>query len=140
VEILGLYFEEFPIGKSGTSAGKTIMAADIQLFNEMSGLPNYSVNGVERVPEMLVAMVSAGLITRQGMTEGTLIGIIETSWMYKSLVMVGDTLKIKYLITYASLGKSGKKGNIVFTIKTYNQRNEIVAAGEIKAMVRAKGN
>ena len=140
MEILGLYFEEFPVGKSGTSAGKTIMAADIQLFNEMSSWPNYSANGVAWVPEMLITMVSAGLITRQGMTEGTLVGIIETSWQYKSSVMVGDTLKIKYLITEASLGKTGKKGNIVFTIKTYNQRNEIVAEGEIKAMVRARGD
>jgi acyl dehydratase len=140
MEILGLYFEDFPVGKSGTSAGKTIMAADIHLFNEMSSWPNYSVNGVALVPEMLITMVSAGLITRQGMTEGTLVGIIETSWQYKSSVMVGDTLKIQYLITEASLGKTGKKGNIVFTIKTYNQRNEIVAEGQIKAMVLARGN
>ena len=73
MEILGLYFEEFPVGKSGTSVGKTIMGADIQLFNEMSSWPNYSANGVARVSEMLIAMFSAGLITRQGMTEGTLV-------------------------------------------------------------------
>ena len=140
MEILGLYFEEFTVGKSGTSAGKTIMAADIQLFNEMSSWPNYSANGVALVPEMLITMVSAGLITRQGLTEGTLVGVIETSWQFKSSVMVEDTLTIKYVITDASLAKSGKKGNIVFTIKTYNQKYEIIAEGEIKAMVRTRGN
>jgi acyl dehydratase len=72
-------------------------------------------------------------------------GIVRGPWRpgvnrkLKSSVLVGDTLKIKYLITDAALGKTGKKGNIVFTIKTYNQRNEIVAEGEIKAMVRARG-
>jgi acyl dehydratase len=134
-----MYFEDFPVGMSGGSVGKTITLTDIQLFNEMSSWPNYSIMGEGLVPEMLVTMVSAGLMTRQGIYEGTLIGIIGNSWRYKSPVLVGDTLKLKYVVTEASLGRSKERGIIVFKIRTYNQRNETVAEGEIKTMMRARG-
>ncbi len=138
MEILGLYFEDFPIGKSGGSVGKTITLTDIQLFNEMSGWPDYFILGEESVPEMLVTMVSAGLMTRQGIYEGTLMGIIGNSWRYRTPVLVGDTLKMKYVVTEASLTRNREKGIIVFKIQTYNQRHETVAEGEIKAMMRAR--
>jgi acyl dehydratase len=139
LEVLGMYFEDFPVGKSGGSVGKTITPTDIQLFNEMSNWPKYSIMGEGLVPEMLVTMVSAGLMTRQGIYEGTLVGIIGNSWRYKSPVLVGDTLKLKYVVAEASLGKTRERGVIVFKIRTYNQRNETVAEGEIKTMMRAKG-
>jgi acyl dehydratase len=139
LEILGKYFEDFPVGSSGGSVGKTITPTDIQLFNEMSGWPNYSIMGQGSAPEMLVTMISAGLMTRQGIYEGTLVGIIGNSWRYQSPVLVGDTLKLKYVVTEASLGKSKERGIIVFKIRTYNQRNETVAEGEIKTMMRARG-
>ena len=138
MEILGLYFEDFSVGKSGGSVGKTITLTDIQLFNEMSGWPDYFILGEKSVPEMLVTMVSAGLMTRQGIYEGTLMGIIGNSWRYRTPVLVGDTLKMKYVVTEASLTRKREKGIIVFKIQTYNQRNETVAEGEIKAMMRAR--
>ena len=138
MEILGMYFEDFPIGKSGGSVGKTITATDVQLFDEMSSWPKYSLVGEEMVPEMLVTMVSAGLMTRQGIYEGTLVGIIGNTWHYKTPVLVGDTLKLKYVVTEASLSRSKERGIIGFKIRTYNQRNETVAEGEIKTMMRAR--
>jgi acyl dehydratase len=133
-----MYFEDFPIGKSGGSVGKTITATDVQLFDEMSSWPKYSLVGEEMVPEMLVTMVSAGLMTRQGIYEGTLVGIIGNRWHYKTPVLVGDTLKLKYVVTEASLSRSKERGIIGFKIRTYNQRNETVAEGEIKTMMRAR--
>jgi len=138
LEILGMYFEDFPIGRTGGSVGKTITPSDIQFFNEMSNWPKYSSAEGGLVPEMLVTMVSAGLMTRQGIYEGTLVGIIGNSWHYKTPVLVGDTLKLKYAVTAASLSKSKERGIIVFKIRTYNQRNETVAEGEIKTMMQAR--
>ncbi len=138
METLGLYFEDFPIGKSDGSVGKTITLTDIKLFNEMSGWPDYFISGEQSAPEMLITMISAGLMTRQGFYEGTLMGIINNSWRYETPVLSGDTLKIKYVVTEASLTKRRDKGIIVFKIRTYNQRNETVAEGEMKAMMRAR--
>jgi acyl dehydratase len=140
LEILGLYFEDFPVGKSGGSVGRTITATDVELFGEMSGWPKYSCAGERLVPEMLVTMITAGLVTRQGIYEGTLMGIIGNTWNYKTPVRVGDTLKMKYGIREATLSRSGGKGVIVFQITTSNQRGEIVSEGEIKSMVAARGN
>lgn len=139
MEILGLYFEDFPIGKSGGSVGKTITLADIQLFKEMSDWPDYSIDGKILVPEMLVTMVSAGFMTRQNIYEGTLLGISRNYWQYKVTVLAGDTLKMKYTVKEARLSKSGKAGAILFKIQTYNQRNETVAEGEMTATMRTRG-
>ena len=140
MEVLGLYFEDFPIGKSGGSVGRTITATDVELFEEMSGWPQYSCDGERVVPEMLVTMITAGLVTRQGIYEGTLMGIIGNTWNYKTRVRVGDTLKMKYVISEATLSRSGGRGVIVFKITTCNQRGEIVSEGEIKSMMAARGN
>lgn len=138
MEVLGLYFEDFPVGKSGGSVGRTITATDVELFEEMSGWPKYLRGGERLVPEMLVTMISAGLVTRQGIYEGTLVGIIGNSWVYRAPVRVGDTLKMKYVISGASLSRSGEKGVIVCKIRTCNQRGETVAEGEIKSMIAAR--
>ncbi len=135
-----MYFEDFPEGKSGGSVGKTISPTDIELYNEMSGWPESTAPRMSAAPEMLITMISAGLMTRQGFYEGTLMGILNNTWRYKAPVVAGDTLKIKYLVSRASLTKRGDKGIIVFSIKTYNQKDEIVAEGEMKAMMRARGN
>jgi len=139
VEILGMFFEDFPVGKSGGSVGKTITSSDIDFFEEMSSWPRYSDAERQLAPEMLVTMISAGLMTRQGIYEGTLVGIIGNSWHYKAPVLVGDTLKLKYLVTEASLTKSRERGIVVLKIRTFNQRNETVAEGEIRTMIRARG-
>ena len=140
MEVLGLYFEDFPIGKRGGSVGRTITATDVELFEEMSGWPKYSFDGERLVPEMLVTMITAGLVTRQGIYEGTLMGIIGNTWNYKARVRVGDTLKMKYVISEATLSRSGGRGVIVFRITTCNQRGEIVSEGEIKSMMAARSN
>lgn len=133
-----MYFEDFPVGKSGVSVGKTISLTDIELYNEMAGWPDSTVSGIKAAPAMLVTMISAGLMTRQGFYEGTLMGILNNAWWYKAPVVVGDTLKIKYRVSKASLTKRGDKGIIVFSINVYNQKDEIVAEGEMKAMMRAR--
>ncbi len=139
MEVLGLYFEDFPVGKSGGSVGRTITATDVELFEAMSAWPRYSQGGERLVPEMLVTMITAGLVTRQGIYEGTLMGIIGNNWTYKIPVRIGDTLKMKYVVREATLSRSGGKGVIVFQIRTYNQRGETVAEGEIKSMMAARG-
>jgi acyl dehydratase len=140
LEILGLYFEDFPVGKAGGSVPRTITPTDLELFEEMSVWPKYSAPGGQLVPEMLVTMISAGLMTRQGVYEGTLLGIIGNYWKFKAPVVVGDTLKMKYVVAEASLSRNGEKGIIVFKITTTNQRGEIVAVGEMKTMMLARAS
>jgi acyl dehydratase len=138
LETLGLFFEDFPVGKSGGSVGKTITLTDIKLFNEMSGWPDYFISGEQSAPEMFLTMISAGFMTRQGIYEGTLLGIVNNFWRYKTPVFAGDTLKMTYTVSEASLSKKRDKGVITLKIRTFNQRNETVAEGEMKAMMRAR--
>lgn len=140
METLGLYFEDFPVGKTGRSVGKTVTLTDIQFFKEMSGWPDYVISGKQAAPEMQITMISAGLMTRQGFYEGTLVGIINNDWRYAMPVFAGDTLKISYVVADAIPTKKGNKGIIVFKIRTYNQRNETVAEGEMKTMMLTRVN
>jgi len=88
---------------------------------------------------MLITAVVGGLFNRLGVYEGTLIAVAGTSWYYFLPVVVGDTLKVRFTVTEASMSKKMDRGLVTFRLNTYNQRNELVAEGHLKIMLVAKG-
>lgn len=140
MEVLGLHFEDLPAGKAGGSVPRTITSSDLDFFEEMTLWPKCETPEGRAVPEALVVMISAGLMTRQGIYEGTLLGIIGNKWKFKTTVLVGDTLKMSYVVTEASLSRSKEKGIVIFKMTTTNQHGEIVAEGEMKTMMLARSS
>ena len=139
METFGKYFEDFPVGKTGKTLGKTITHSDVDFFQDLSSWPDYHINYSRLVPEMLVTAVTGGLFNRLGVYEGTLIAVAGNSWCYFLPVIVGDTLKVHYTVEEASMGKKMDRGLVTLELNTYNQRKELVAEGHLKIMLVAKG-
>jgi acyl dehydratase len=139
METFGKYFEDFPAGKTGKTVGKTITHSDVDFFEELSSWPDYRTNHSRLVPEMLVTAVACGLFNRLGVYEGTLIAVAGNSWCYLLPVIVGDTLRVRYIVEEASMSKKMDRGVITLKLSTYNQRNELVAEGHLKIMMLAQG-
>lgn len=135
----GKYFEDFPVGETDNTVGKTITDSDVDFFQELSGWPDTYAGYSRLVPEMLVTAVVGGLFNRLGVYEGTLIAVAGTSWRYLLPVIVGDTLKVCYVVKEASMSKKHDKGLVRLKLSTYNQRNELVAEGNLKIMLATKG-
>jgi len=137
METFGKYFEDFPVGKTGKTVGKTITHSDVDFYLELSGWPDYRTGDSRFVPEMLVTAAACGLFNRLGMYEGTLIAVAGNSWRYFLPVMVGDTLRVRYMVKGASLSKKMDRGLVALILSTYNQREELVAEGHLKIMMLA---
>lgn len=138
METYGKYFEDFPVGKAGKTVGKTLTHSDVDFFQELSGWQDTHMAQSRLVPEMLITAVVGGLFNRLGVYEGTLIAVAGTSWRYFLPVVVGDTLKVTYLVAEASISKRGDRGLVTLKFSPYNQRNELVAEGHLKIMLATK--
>ena len=97
--VAGLYFEEFSVGDSITSQGRTVTEADIVNFAMLSGdwnplhtdaeIAKSTVFGERIAHGMLVLSMATGLADRMGFINGTAILIdgglsafYETDWQH----------------------------------------------------------
>ena len=101
----GLYFEEFEIGQSLISEGRTVTEADIVAFAALSGDwttihtdAEYAAQhsfGQRVAHGMLVVSIASGLLVRTGVIEGTALAFREiNSWKFSLPVFIGDTVRV----------------------------------------------
>lgn len=129
-------YKGFKPGQSRCTVGKTITATDVSFFRRMSGWPSRNDDTAD---ELLVTMVSIGLMNRLGFLEGNLVAVMGNEWQYMNKVSVGDTLKVQYEVLDVKVGKKGDKEAISFALKCYKQSDELVADGRWKIMMRKSG-
>ena len=89
----GLYFEEFNVGDTVTSAGRTITEADIVNFAALSGDWNaihvdaeFAKNSMfgERIAHGLLGLsIASGLAVRLGFIEDTVIAFMGLDWKFR---------------------------------------------------------
>ena len=124
VEKYGTY-KVFKQGQSGCTVGKTITETDISFFRRLSGWP---CSKTDNVDELLVTMVSIGLMNRLGFLEGNLVAVMENEWQFLNRVIIGDTIKVRYEVVEVTAGKKGDNA--------YRQGDELLAQGRSKIMTR----
>src|SRR5699024_4994062 len=78
-------------GSQIDSVGKTITNYDVVTFQEFSSMPK---NDSNVVPQILVQMISIGLLNRSLPLEKKLIAVIGQSWEFVSTVLKEDTLHV----------------------------------------------
>ena len=144
----GLYFEEFEIGQTVITAGRTVTEADVVNFAALSGDYNQIHTDAEfsrttpfgeRIAHgLLVLSIASGLLAQLGLIEGTIIAFRELSWKFSKVVLLGDTVHVRTEV-------SGKKalprlggGLVILKLRVLNQQNEVVAHGEWQALMACK--
>lgn len=144
-----LYFEDFAVGQSFVTPGRTITEADVVSFAAWTG-DNNQVHtdaefakktryGQRIVHGMLGASLCLGLIARTGVFEGSavaLLGIDE--WRFSAPVFIGDTLTLTVEIVGLRLTSKGTTGVVQRQLWLRNQRGEVVQEGRMDILVLTK--
>ncbi len=144
----GMYFEDFKIGDTWSTKGRTITETDIVNFAGLSGDFNQlhmdeqyagKTQFGKRIAHGLLGLaISSGLTQALDIYNDTIIAFLGLTWKFTGPIFIGDTVHVEQ--TVASLRKTSKPGRGVatFEVKLINQNNETVQLGERSIMIRCR--
>lgn len=144
-----MYFEDFSVGQTLTTPGRTITEADVMSFAAWTGDNNQIHTDVEFAKQtrygqrivhgMLGASLCLGLIARMGAFEGTAVALLGIDdWRFTNPVFIGDTLTCTVEIVGTRLTSKGTTGVVQRELKLINQRQEVVQQGRMDILMLTK--
>ncbi len=145
----GLFFEEFTIGDSVESVGRTITEADIVNFAALSGDWNLIHSDAEyskaqmfgqRVAHgLLVLSIASGLAVRLGFMEETVMAFRGLEWRFTKPIFIGDTVRLRVTVEEKKEMRRLGGGLVTFAMEVVNQNNEVVQRGTWEILCKGKG-
>src|SRR3972149_1730927 len=145
----GLYFEEFSVGQSVKTAGRTIGEDAIFSFAGLSGDYNQIHTDAvfasktqfgQRVAHGLLGMsIAVGLIMQTGLLEGTVLAFREINeWKFVKPFFIGDTIHALLSISeIKGLPRIGA-GALIASVEVLNQKDEVCQRGKLNLPVLSK--
>lgn len=135
----GLYFEEFEVGDSVESVGRTITETDIVNFAALSGDWNLIHTDAEYVKSqkfgqrvahgLLVLSIASGLAVRLGFMEDTVIAFRGLEWKFSKPVYIGDTVRLRVKVADKKPMERLGGGLVNFEMAVVNHEEQVVAKG-----------
>jgi acyl dehydratase len=140
------YFEDFSIGQTFQTPGRTITEADVVNFAAWTGDNNRIHTDAEFASQtrygqriahgMLGASLCLGLIARTGVFEGSAVALLEVDeWQFTNPVFIGDTLTCTVEIVGTRLTSKGNTGVVQRMLHLNNQRKETVQTGRMDILM-----
>jgi 3-hydroxybutyryl-CoA dehydratase len=144
----GRYFEEFQVGDTIVSAGRTITEADVVNFAGVSGDYTQIHTDAEharqrmfgqRVAHGLLGLaVASGLAAQLGFIEGTVLAFRELTWKFSLPIFFGDTIHVKAAVAeLKSMPRLGG-GLVRLDVQLVNQEDKVVQRGRWVVLVANK--
>ena len=144
----GLYFEEFNVGDTVSSAARTITEADIVSFAALSGDWNAihvdaefakgSMFG-ERIAHGLLGLsIASGLAVRLGFIEDTVIAFMGLDWKFRAPIKIGDTIHMLAQIAEKKPMPRLGGGLVTLNVEVLNQRGETTQKGTWSMLMKLK--
>jgi acyl dehydratase len=144
----GRYFEEFQIGDTVVSAGRTITEADVVAFAGLSGDytqihtdSQYASQGMfgQRVAHGLLGLaVATGLAAQRGFIEGTVLAFRELNWKFSLPIFFGDTIRVKATVAELRPMRRLGGGAVTFEVQVLNQEDKVTQRGEWVVLIASK--
>ena len=144
----GLYFEEFSLGDTALTAGRTITEADIVNFAGLSGdfsqihtnaeYAHQSAMGHRIAHGLLVASIASGLLAQTGLIEGTVVAFRELSWKFSQPVFIRDTICVRSTVTNLRIVPKMHCGAVTLTLEVINQEDKVVQSGQWMVLVASQ--
>ncbi len=144
----GLYFEEFNVGDTVTSAARTITEADIVSFAALSGDWNaihvdaeFAKSGMfgERIAHGLLGLsIASGLAVRLGFIEDTVIAFMGLDWKFRAPIKIGDTIHMRAQIAEKKPMPRLGGGLVTLNVEVLNQRDETTQKGTWSMLMKLK--
>jgi acyl dehydratase len=144
----GRYFEEFSVGETLVTAGRTITETDVVNFAGLSGDYNqihtdaaYAADWMfgQRIAHgLLVLAIATGQAVQSGIIEGTVLAFRELSWKFSKPVFLGDTIDVLLEIIETKAMTRLGGGSVKMKVSVRNQNQEVVHRGEWIMLVKSK--
>ncbi|MCU0508142.1 MAG: MaoC family dehydratase N-terminal domain-containing protein [Anaerolineae bacterium] len=144
----GLYFEDYNIGDSATSQGRTITETDIVNFAALSGDWNpihvdaeYAKGGMfgERIAHgMLGLSIATGLAIQLGFMQETVIAFMGLDWKFRGAIKIGDTIRMKAEVAEKKPMPRLGGGLVTFNVEVVNQRDETCQKGTWTVLAKVR--
>ncbi|CAH2786525.1 MAG: hypothetical protein CBARDMAM_2141 [uncultured Caballeronia sp.] len=145
-----LFFEDFEVGQSFESGGRTIMETDLTFFSMLSGDWNpihadaeFAKNtrfGQRVVHGTLGIAIATGMLHEMGIFHESAVAMMSLNqWKFVAPILVGDTLHLRLEITELDPGKSERVGRLGRRFAMLNQRDDIVQDGLSDLLIKKRG-
>jgi acyl dehydratase len=145
----GLYYEEFEVGQSITSVGRTITEADVVGFAALTGDwtsihvdAEYAAQHPfgQRVAHGLLGLsIASALAVRMGFMEGTVLAFREISdWKFSLPIFMGDTIRMRAsVIGLKAMPRLGG-GAVTFKVEILNQDDKVIQRGKWTVLMMSR--
>jgi 3-hydroxybutyryl-CoA dehydratase len=145
----GLYFEEYEVGQSITSQGRTVTEADVVAFAALSGDWNpMHTDAVfssahpfgQRVAHGLLGLsIASGLAVRLGFLEETALAFREIGeWKFSLPIYFGDTIRVQAVVIETKPMPRLGGGLVTLRVQILNQDDKVVQRGNWGVLVKSR--
>ncbi len=146
---IGRYFEDFVIGETFESPGRTITETDVVLYAGFSGDYNQlhtdeeysrrtSMFGTRIAHGLMGLSIAEGLKSRLGLFEETSLASLEWTWRFKRPILIGDTIRTRTRISHKRETSKPDRGIVTEEVELLNQKDEVIAEGQHLVMMQRK--
>jgi 3-hydroxybutyryl-CoA dehydratase len=144
-----LYFEDYGVGQSITSMGRTVTEADVVAFAALTADWNAIHTDAEyaarhpfgqRVAHGLLGLsIASGLAVRLGFLEETVLAFREIgSWKFSLPIYIGDTIHMRATVTGTKPMRRLGGGLVTLKVEILNQEDQIVQRGTWGALIKSR--
>jgi acyl dehydratase len=145
----GLFFDEYKIGATYTTLGRTVSETDIvnfvnlggfiePLFMDMEYVAKESVFGRRAAPGAMTFALSEGLVMQTGLIHGTGMAWLGGEVKVTAPVLEGDTIRVEIEIADKRETKKPDRGIVTYKHRVLNQRGETVMELTLQRMIKRK--
>ena len=145
---MGLHVEEFEVGRTIVTRGRTVGEGDVTLFAGLCGDYNplhmdeefcaATPFGTRIVHGPLGLSMAIGLMSQQNLIDGTAMALLHLSWDFSGPVKLGDTIHAEVTCTEARPSQKPGRGVVTLQLAVLNQRAETVQLGTMKLLMKTK--
>jgi len=142
----GLTFDQFNLGDTFASQGRTVTEADVVSFAGLSGdfnplhtdeeFAKTTPFGTRIAHGMLSAAMATGMANWTGVFEGTTLALMEQVIQYKGAVKFGDTIHLELTVAEKKETSKPDRGVVVFETRVCNQEGKAVIEGKWTLMMK----
>ena len=147
----GVFFDDYKIGATYKTLGRTVSETDIvnfvnlggftePLFMDMEYVAKESVFGRRAAPGVMTFALSEGLCMQTGLIHGTGMAWLGGEVKVTAPVLAGDTIYVEIEIVDKRETKKPDRGIVTYKHRVQNQRGETVMELTLQRMIKRKSN
>jgi acyl dehydratase len=144
------YFEDWKVGDTIETMGRTIGEAEISQFVSLGGffeelfvsdeyVKKSSIVPKRFAPGAMTFSFAEGLIILTGCIHGVGLALLSVDGMtFKQPLFPGDTMRVRVTVTETRSTKRNDRGIVTFAHSVLNQKDEAVMECTVKRMLRRR--